>query len=75
MLREYKYYIAFCYKDFDTGTEFGSVILTSSQQLLLQTERDIEGLKNYVTTMLYEKNNGAEPIGVTILDWRPLKGE
>ena len=68
----YRYYVAWCCKEIDTGVGFGNMIMNSTKPLLLETEDDIEGLKNYVSQLILEKT-GNEPEGITIMDWRPIK--
>lgn len=68
----YKYYVAWCCKEIDTGIGFGNMIMNSNRPLLLESENDLEGLKNYVSQEI-ANSTGQEPIGLTIMDWRPIK--
>lgn len=68
----YKYYVAWCCKEFEMGVGFGNLIMHSTRPLLLESENDLIGLKNYVSQAIYEQT-GNEPEGITIMDWRPIK--
>lgn len=70
--KEYKYYVAWCYKAIDLGIGFGSLVMHSTKPLLLESETDMAGLINYISQVVQEQS-GEIPDGLTIMDWRPIK--
>lgn len=70
--KNYKYYVAWCCKEIEVGVGFGNMIMQSTRPLLLESENDINGLKNYVSQAIYQQT-GNKPEVITIMDWRPIK--
>ena len=68
-----KYYIAFCYKN-KKCIGFEDLIIGNKEELSLETEKDIENLKDYLRKTIIERNHDTIE-DIIILDWRKLKNE